>query len=297
MRVIPSMDITLLATNITGSSYAEWSDVANYTAGDYVKVTTATPHREYRALQGGVNHPPATSPEYWSDQGATNQYRLLDDSTSTRTTATTSFWTTVQAPGTPTYLCLFGLDNVLTVEVQIQFDGEEVYNQLYALTIQRYTASWWEFFFGSRDYQASILIPIGGYYQGEVTVSFSGDTGATIGVGHLVLGTPLVLGETIFGAQLEMTQYSTKETDDFGNLILVPRDNAKIASVKLYCDDAQIDRIYRTLERLDATAAVWDLNDGGRDLDVLRIWGIADFRILLEDINGTFCELDVKGMI
>lgn len=298
MRVIRPQEISLAATDIAPSSYAEWDSGTSYVPGNYVVVTTATPHREYRALQNSTGLHPATNPAYWADQGATNQYRLLDDSTSTRTTATTSFYTTAQTPGSPTHLAAFGLDGVRSVRVQITWDGSEVYDQTTAMQIQRYTASWWEFFFGTRTYQSSLVAAIGGWYQGVIKVTFAGDTGAAIGVGHLALGGEQILGVTASGVELRMTQYSTKETDEFGNILLVPRANAKVASVQLRCDDDQVDRIYRVLESLDATPAVWDLNNDITDgRDVLRIWGIADFRLLYDVPNETVCELDVQGLI
>jgi hypothetical protein len=300
MQVFPPTVVTLDATNIPASSYSEWSSVTNYVAGNNVRVTTAVPHREYRALQASLNKPPATEPAYWSDLGATNQYRLLDDSSSTQTTATTSFYSTLIPAGTPTHLALFGMTGVLSVRIEVTFEGAVVYDVTHTLEVLRETASWWEFFFGLRAYQSSLLVPVGGWYGGEFKLTFTGDTGATVGVGHVALGIAISLGETLYGANLAMTQYSTKEADEWGNIVLVRRVNAKVASVKLLCNDAQVDHIYRTLEALDATPAAWDLNNttgAGEGYDSFRIWGIADFRILLESHNGTYCELDVTGLI
>lgn len=300
MQVFPPLALTLGATDIAASAFAEWSDATPYIAGDEVVVTTAIPHREYRALQAGTNKPPATNPEYWSDLGATNQYRLIDDSVSTPTEAVGSFYITLTPAGTPTHLALFGLAGVLSVRVEIEFDGEPVYDVTHTLSILRATGSWWEFFFGARTYQSSLLVPVGGWYNGIFKLTFTGDSGTTIGVGHAALGIAQHLGETLYGAEIGMTQYSTKETDEWGNTLLVRRPNAKLASVRLLCDDAGVDRIYRILEALDATPAAWDLNNttgAGEGYDVFRIWGIADFRVLLSSHNGTYCELDVEGLI
>lgn len=299
-QVFPPIALTLGATDIAASSYSEWSDATAYIAGDEVVVTTAIPHREYRALQSSTNKPPATEPAYWSDLGATNQYRLLDDSVNTQTTATTSFYTTLTPAGTPTHLALYGLSGVLSVRVEITFDGALVYDVTHVLSVLRETGSWWEFFFGARTYQSSLQVPVGGWYGGEFKLTFTGDTGATLGVGHAALGIATGIGETMYGAQLEMTQYSTKEPDEWGNMVLVRRQNAKVARCKLVCSDAQVDHIYSVLAALDATPAAWDLNNttgAGEGYDSFRIWGIANFRVLLEGHNATYCELDVTGLI
>jgi hypothetical protein len=297
MQVYTPLLVVLDSSTADASTYAEWSSATAYVAGDNVKVTTAVPHHEYRALQSGTNKPPADYPDYWLDLGVTNPYRMLDSTVSTRSTATTTFSSVLTVTGTPSHLTLFGLDSVLSVRVQIEFDGTEVFDELYPLSVIRETGSWWEFFFGTRDYQTSLIQAIGGWYDATVTLTFTGDTGSTIGVGHCVLTQAHYLGETMYGVDLRMTQYSTKEEDGFGNKILVPRANAKVATAKLVLSESGVDRCYRILEALDATPCAWDLNNSGSNFDSFRIWGIADFRVLLQEVGRTYCELDVEGLI
>lgn len=298
MQVIVPSALTLTSTTVAASALAEWSAATAYSIGNQVKVTTTTPHREYEALQSGTNYPPAANPSHWLDLGATNQYRMIDDSVSSQTTATTAIEVVITPPGRFTHVALFGLSNVVQVQCVVTADAVDVFDATWAVSRIDESLAWSDYYFGEGIYGSSLVESVtAAYSDTTVTLTLTGDTGVTVGCGHLVLGVATYLGATLYGADLGIVDYSRKEADTWGNIQLVERAYAQTISARLRVDDSQVDRVASTLARLRATPCVYDCNNTGGAIESLRLFGFyRDFAVLLAGHNDSACELQLEGL-
>lgn len=294
MRVIVPSTLTLTASTADGSTYAEWSAATSYVVGDRVKVTSTVPHREYEASQASTNKPPADNPEYWIDLGVTNPYKLIDDKTSTRTVQLEGFSATVEAPGRATHLAIFGATLCESVRIQQTVDSVELLDVTYPMRAFSEASSWSEYFFSPTEYRDSLVAELPGWYSdSEVTVTFSGSAGVTVGIGHLVIGGFTRLGKTVFPVTASLIDYSVRETDEFGDTILTERAYARRLEGQSLIEPSSLrDGIHRVMASRRAAGSVWDANDDGTDVDAWRLFGFCrEYDITDEDATVLTFEL------
>jgi hypothetical protein len=303
MRVIVPLTLTLTSSTATASALDEWSDATAYVPGNQVKVTTSVPHTEWESIQGGTNKPPADEPDYWVQLGVTNPYRMLDNTVNTTSTATETFTAVLTTPRRITHLGLFGLDGVRSVTVSVIYDGETEWTDTATLGRLDESATWWEYFFNAADYGETLVMAVPGWHNSDQTISvtFTGDTSATVSVGHLVLGVGQELGMTVYSAEAGIQSFSRKEADAWGNYYLAPRANAKRIQARVIIPGGTVDRVYRAISGLDAVAAVYDFNNSEAPeaaRDALTVFGFfRDFRLLMEGYNQDYAEFEVEGLI
>ena len=303
MRVIVPSELDLESTSIAASTLAEWSSQGTYAIGNEVKVTSATPHYEYRALQasgGGLpSRAPASYPEYWHKIGATNQWRLLDDSATTQTRDTTSIEAVVSVEGNITHLAFVGMEGVRLIEAVGTANGSERFAETRTPSIAAPVSSWSDWFFNLPRFQSSLVVPVAGFWSaGEITITLTGDSGEDVAIGHVVAGVGLDLGATLYGPELELSSASKKSTDEFGIATLVQRPSSYVGSMKVLVNRADFDFVADTLQRLDALPAMWDFNnDDEGGYDALRLYGFfQDFALLIPGWDEHYCELRVEAL-
>jgi hypothetical protein len=121
--------------------------------------------------------------------------------------------------------------------------------------------------------------------------------GTDLSIGTLIFGNAKDLGTTLWGAELGIIDYSMKETDDFGITTIMVRDYAKKMSCDLFIKHRDLRATYRFFGEARATACLWV---GSTDplFDSTIIYGFyKDFSINLQDYGGSFCSLEIEGLI
>lgn len=297
MDVTVPVALTLTDTTVAVSAYDEWNDAASYSTGNRVVVTTAVPHYEYECVQAHTNKPPAANtPTYWVRLGATNQYRLLDDRTSSQTTDTTSITATVILGDYADRVCAFRLSQVDVLRVRAYLDGVQVAEVAASGREFVPASNWLQWWFGQSSYRRSICVPIPIQAAGvELEVHWEGPAGDMIGVGHLVAGEAVRIGRSILPLRDGITDYSVKDTDEWGETILVERDYADRISAEVLIQEGTRARVKRLLANLRATPCAWDVNDDGYDDDGLRLFGkYNEFEFAHDD--AIVLTIDLEGL-
>lgn len=102
------------------------------------------------------------------------------------------------------------------------------------------------------------------------------------------------LGETETTPTIGMTDYSRRETDDFGVTTVVERGFSRRMSVRMALAFDQADAVQRRLADLRATAALWVAHD---NIDWLKVRGYyKDFTLDHAVPPVSFCTLAVEGL-
>lgn len=289
------VDTVLTSSNVAENDYVAWSSGTTYALGDHVIVTTPDEHRIYESLQGtNIGHTPSTSPTWWLDTGATNRWRMFDNSVSAQTTNANSIAVVFAVSGRVDSVALL---NISAAEVQITMtDSVEgvVYDRTIDLVSDSGVQDWYAYFFEPivriSDLTVSDLPP---YADASVAVTLS-DSGATVACGECVLGLSKEIGDTQYGARVGIQDYSIKTTDDFGNFTILERAYARRADFTVFVAAGFVDALQTLLASLRATPIVYVGSDEYASTIVFGFF--KDFSIAIAYPGVSVCNIEIEGL-
>ncbi len=261
-------DDVLVSTNIPENDYPTWDVGAIYPLGGRV-ILTAT-HRVYEsAAADNVGHDPSTSPDLWLDVAPTNRWAMFDQALGSMAEQAGSIIVTLHPT---TAVNAVALLDVTAATVRVQAAG---YDQTRAPIATPGAVNFLD-------------MPATG---GPITVTIAGPD--IVSAGTLLIGRLLGLGVTEANPTAAITDYSRKETDDFGGVTLVERAWAKRMTVRGMIDTAAVDVVAGRIANVRATPCLWIGDDG---LEALSIYGFfRDFSIEVGDAVSTVA-LSVEGL-
>ena len=240
-------DAVLTASNIPETDYPAWVTGTSYTTGDRV-IRTVT-HSVYEAVTTGVsNTAPENDPVQWIRVGATNRWRPFDGSIGQDASQTGTVTYTITSPTVNDAIAFVGLIAV-SVRVLIKDASAVVkYDVTRDLVDGSGIASWLDFFSYESEYeeeQVFVDLPLLPTYTAEITIDGGG---GTAGIGEIVFGKQVILGNILDGSRSGFTDYTTRTVDDFGNIELIRRPTARKAEWMFAFDTRSNRRIQRALE-------------------------------------------------
>lgn len=294
MKVIKPTAFTpsMLVSSNAVEAHAAYNAGTSYSKDNIVDYGT---HLYQSLVNNNLGNTPSTSPLYWLDIGPDNIHAMFDNQISTSTISTTPL-NVVFKPGIFNSLALLGLvGNQLVITVRDGTGGPVIYSATFALdgTI---ISDWYQYFFEPFVQKSEVVMTdIPPFSNSEVTIVLTG--GSTVQIGLCSFGTFYFLGDAEYGANVGITDYSRKDTDDFGVTTFVQRAYSKRMSARLMLDTAQINRIQRILADIRATPSLWIGADGDDYLPTLMYGYYRDFSIDIAYQNKSFCSLEIEGLI
>jgi len=307
MRLIPLQDITLLASNVPASTYAEWSDAGvSYTDGDNVKITNATSglENEYECLvthTSAADKNPETDTTNWFYLGASNKWKMFDSYVNTQSKNATSIEVTVAGEAYVDSIVFF---NLYASSVQVITKSGTTTISDETIDLSQEIADWYEYFFAEFEFRSDLYVEVSGLYPTlTIEVTINAISGSDAKCGMLCLGRGKHLGNTQYAPTIGIEDYSAKATNDFGETYLNQRAYSKKISADLWLDSGQIDVVNKALAAVRSTPCVWQFNnpslgDVATDYESLIIYGFfADFSIVLEGAVKSACSLEIEGLI
>lgn len=298
--VVSPIQITtamLLSTNVPETDYAVWSILPHYGLGDRVILTST--HKVYQSLQAS-NHEknPATEPLWWIEVSPTNRWKLLDNSLSSATVQATNILYRIKPGQAINAVAALNVLNATRVNLKVYspYTGSPglVYSESIDFNPLPVAPDWWSFFYGARLAQTQVIrSDIPSYTDCIVEMEFIG--GAALSVGSLLMGQQRAFGLGIkYGARVGIQDYSRKETNDFGDTILVQRAFAKRASFDMLVDKAEVDSLQSFLSSVRATVCLWI---GSSEYEATTVYGFyKNFDILINYPEHADCELEIEGL-
>lgn len=296
MKAVKAIALTsamLISTTAT-ETYIAWNAATPYTVNNIVLLIST--QRLYQRLIAGTT---ATSPDLdtvnWINIGPTNKWAMFDSEISTVTNATTTL-TVVLKPGYVNSLALFGLvGQTLTVTVRNGLAGPVVYGPNVINLVGTIITDWYMYFFEPAVQLAEVVrADLPPYQDAHITITLDG-TG-TVACGICLAGTFYSLGDTEFGANVSIIDYSRKDTDAFGVTTFVRRAYSKRMSARMMLDTVQINKVQRVLADLRATPCAWIGTDTA-GFEPLTVYGFyRDFSIDVAYAKKSYCSLEVEGL-
>ena len=280
------------STNVV-ESVAAYAGGTTYGLGD----TGRYNYRIYESLQASnTGHQPdlTASATWWLDIGPANQWAMFDLINGTVSTATGSIDITLTLTGRVDSVALFNVSGASSVRVVVSTvaDGT-VYDVTTSMTSTSGINDWYSYFFEDivlLDTFFKTALPL--YPNPIVRIVI---TGATVTCGTVVVGQSKNLGKTLHdGAAVGITDYSRKETDDFGNYTLVERAFARRGSFQLRLPRASVDEVQRILSDYRATPAVYAATT---EYSSTQIFGFfREFNIEIDRPLESLCSIEIEGL-
>ena len=259
MRIVMPQDITpaVLQSTTVVNAEPDWAD-GTYDLGDRavyeneVYEVVADPSTSDRPDQGAVADPPA-----WVRLGWSNQWRMFRDGADSKTTAEGEIDVTLQWSGLISTIAALGLrGKEITVTMTDSVDGV-VFDETRSV-VDIGVSDWWEFFFLQYDDTDAAVFNLPPYPGADIRILLEGATIADqVAVGRVVGGVSRDIGATLYGTDIQLQDYSIKERDGFGNLILRPRRTLKYINYDVHVPTDRASFVVSQLSRLGAVPTLY----------------------------------------
>lgn len=294
MKLIPPVPITdamLIASSIDENDYPAWVSGASYAADQ--RCIRASTHSVYQRITAGAGTtPPESDPANWARVGPTNRWRAFDQAVGTASTATGSLSFTI-APGIINAMALLDLQG-RRVTVSMTDGGVEVYRREVDLyngqnVIDAYTYCFEPILMRT----TAVLLDLPPVASGHVTILIEGD--GPVGVGTIAVGNQFNLGETRYGVELGLIDYSVTTTDGFGTATFSERPVADRMTVPFNVPSTNLDNVMRVLKSRRRKPSVWI---GASRFDSMVLYGLAkDARPIINYSQVTECTVTIEGLV
>jgi hypothetical protein len=288
--IVPPVAITdamLTDTDVPEDTNPAWSSVTTYGLG----ARAYSGHTVYQSVQAGNLNHAVTDEDWWTVVGPTNRWACLDGSNSTQTAKSTSMFYEFEPVQAVTSLAVLNVTGCNTARALVE---HPTYGTLkdttYELASLPEAPGWWEWTFGERSAPTVLIVqdlpPLPGC---TVTVELDGTTELAVGV--LQLGVAKEIGEGVLaGMRTGIQDYSRKETNEFGETVLVQRSYADTASFDVPIRIEQVEDCKAYLTALRATPALWITPRG-------VIYGFfQEFEIVFAYTTVAECSFSIQGL-
>lgn len=289
--------VMILDSNVPETDYAAWSSGTTYALDARVIITST--HKVYQSLQAGnTNKNPVSEPLWWIEVSSTNRWKVFDSSLSSATVQDTNIYYEIEPGQAVNSIAALNIENVTEINITVYspFTGSPgiVYSSTTDFSPLPPSPDWWSFFYGARIQPTQIIkTDIPSYTDCIVGIEFIGGTG--LSVGAILMGQQRAFGLGIkYGTRIGIQDYSRKETNEFGDTVLVRRAFAKRGSFDMLLDKREVDLFQNFLATIRATVCLWI---GSDQYESTTIYGFyKNFDILINYPEHADCELEIEGL-
>ncbi len=252
-------DADVVSSNVPETDFLPWSSTTSYAAGD--RVILASTHSVYQSLQAGnLNKPPEAETTWWVAVRPTNRWAVFDTSNSTKTTVPsgqTKISYEIKA-SLVNSVSILNISGAGSATVSVRNDaGIVIYAKTVSLTSVQSSSDWWAWFFGERKPKSQVVLT-DLQMQLNATISIDLYGGADLSVGVILLGRLRSFGKGVLsGARVGIQDYSRKERNDFGDMIIVERAFARRANLQIVLGANEVDSMIDFMSTVRAKPCLW----------------------------------------
>ena len=296
VKPIAITDDMLTNYNVPPSKYDAWDASTTYAEGKRVYLEST--HLVYQSVKDGNigNEPNDQGSAFWVAVGPTNSWAMFDPSFSTITRNPNKIQFTVQ-PGTP--VTTFAATNITDVErVEIKITSESaggvVYDETFEIAGVSVDAGWWQFFFGTKSIPNQLTVfNLTPSEDAMIQVTFFGRENLSVGV--VVFGQYESFGLGVsLGSRVGIRDYSRKETNEFGESLLVRRAYAHRMTIELLIPTYEVDSLQIFLSDIRATPVLWTATKAYTSMNFVGFY--KTYEILISYPNHALVELEIEGL-
>jgi hypothetical protein len=296
MKVIKPNPVTvasIVSSNLQETEPA-WVSTTNYSIGAVVYDGF---DGIYQAITANLNKQPSLNPLDWAYLRASNRWALFDSEINTASTRQNLIDFRL-ATGNQQGFALLNMTGA-SVEITVTdgLNGPVVYTNKQSLVGQVF--DWFQYFFFDIETQRNqaVFVDLPLNYINTYTRVVVEGTG-TVSIGGCTFGRLLTIGSSEYGFTSGITDYSVKQTDEFGTSTFVRRGFSKRMTGRVLVPNNELNRVQRTLYELRAIPALWFASQNPNLEEALVVFGYyKDFSTDISYPNYSYCSLDIEGLI
>jgi hypothetical protein len=333
MRIIRPFEITedmVTSTNVV-LVHPAWSAATDYVAQDLAlgieaSLVSHTDNIVYQAVQAsgpGVLTPPSDPPldppppeyigpmepntdtnadgiidtYYWIEYSATNPWQPFYGSVGNYALAGPTMQYVIKPGQAVSGFALFnvsGYSVTVTVEASV---GDVRYTSNSGMIDTSEIFDWDTYFFKaleSASDKVNFELPASGA-DPIITIDVEGDTETRLG--EIVIGETIDIGYTQRNPSIGIIDYSTKTTDTFGNVTVVPRAFSQKASLRVLVLTDNINYISRVLTLIRSKPVVWGVLEDVNFVSTVLIYGyLKDYNMAVPNPLWSSLNLQIEGL-
>lgn len=254
------------------------------------KVWEALVDNQDRPDTGSILEPPT-----WVSLGAINPLRLADGQVGTFTSADGPLEVIFSNVDIVDGIALFNLlAQTITIELVDDVEGLVFTTGEISLVDNAGVSDWYQYFYSPitnrNDFVFTALPP----YRGADVRVVLGDVSGVLQVGEVALGPIRNLGDTEYGTNVGILDFSRKDRDTFGNFVITERRFSKRANYDISLRTNQIAFAQQLLAAMRAIPAVYI---GAESQPETIIYGFyRSFDIVLRGPVYSDCTIEVEGL-
>lgn len=290
-------------TNLTSSTIPE-PDTAQgevlWVAGSYntgdrrveghrIYEVTADPSTTDQPSVGSQKTPPT-----WVDVAPTNKFAMFDTVNSTKSIETTQLIVEIDAGVIINSIAGIAISGATAINVTVNdpVDGE-VYSQDIDMLDNSQVTDWYEYYFSPIIRVSQfVLLDLPAYPNATITITVDGDD---IGFGNLVIGNQAVIGVANYGTNVQLLDFSRKNTDEFGNTVVSQRRTSKLVEFDVTINKSRVNYVFDLLSSITTVPSVWV--GGGDTSDPTLVFGYyRDYQNNISSPTITDATIRVEGL-
>jgi hypothetical protein len=283
-------DAALVATSVPEVT-PEWA-IGN-TYGKGARVQDKVAHREYESQQANNTGHALSDVAWWVDIGATNPWRMFDQTSSSQTVVGDELLVDVKIADRVNAIALLNCE-AAAARITATVNGTVVYDKSFPMTSSVGISTWYDYFFEPIERRPDLIVTDLPLYSNMVIRVRLTRPGGMVRVGSLIVGQMKDIGITLSGLSAGIVDYSRKGADDFGNVVLVERAFAKKLDCRIVLDTADVDKVHAILSALRATPLVWVADDRWATTALFGFY--RNFSTTFEYEQKATCLLELEGL-
>lgn len=293
------MTLDMIVSTTAVNDEQEWASGDTYSKGERrIYHGNRGPSVYQSATDDNKGNQPDNSPDDWVRVGPTNAWAPFDGSASTISNSEDGFEMTLQINEMFDTLAFFEVyGNEIQIRVTLDYnDDEEVFNETINLQDDTLIVDWYAYFLGDFDFlRDGVVQNIPPYGEGATIHIKVMGVGFT-GLGELVLGTVVEIGETEHGASHGIRDYSRVKEDDFGNVNMQRGGWSKKGGMQVFVDKSRHRYASRVLTELRSIPTVF-IGSNDPDYEPLIIFGfIKDWSGSIPYPTKTLINIEIQGL-
>lgn len=282
--------------SIAENDYAIWNSATAYTAGQ--KVIRTTTHKIYtRLISGTTATPPEADATNWLDSGYVNAYKMIDDLSSSQSSAANGIVFTVNLNKRISSLAFINLVGTSLTITATNAGAEQIYNKTISLDASSISSIYDWFFepFTQKTDHFEVDFPQT-YLNPYITITIMNESG-NAAIGRFICAKSYKIGNMQYGSSVGIKDYSIKTTDSNNISYLTKKDNVKLMSFKLVLNQSETNRVVKLLRQLLSVPCVFiGVSDDGYEYTIAHGF-YQSFKIPLQTPSVNYCELEIEELI
>lgn len=266
--------------------------------GDRV-VKTST-HSTYQATAVTVDDPEVgvlKDVPTWIFVSPTNKYKAFDQVVNTQSISDLTQVIEIKPGEIVGGIAAFNITGVISINVTMTDPTfGEVYNRDATLANNINIINWFNYLWTPIETKIEfVFLDLPAYLNATTKITFTGS--GEIGVGAIVLGPAIVLGEADHGTSIQELDFSLYSEDSFGNLTITKRPVAKLVNFEVTAQKDRLPYVYSQLTTLSGVAAVW-VGTTTDENDFTLVYGIKrDIRLNIDTPTVCSVPIQIRGLV